>query len=137
MASSRGELCEWNFHPRERWCVPFWNFVFQGKNKWMDSFRKGYSIDDTIKVKFVELFFFFFFFLQKIGRNWNSRKDNWHVDDGGVVVDFEGKFVRDDSWCIVILYIDVLFLSDSYLCDIFLIKWYWYARGECLSVDLS
>lgn len=60
----------------------------------MDSFRKGYSIDDTIKVKFVE---FFFFFLEKIGRNWNSKKDNWHVDDGGVIVDFEGKFVKDDS----------------------------------------
>lgn len=47
------------FPSKERWRVPFWNFVFQGKNKWMDFFRKRYSIDGTIKVKFVEFFFFF------------------------------------------------------------------------------
>lgn len=31
----------------------------------------------------------------------------------------------------------ILFLSDSYFYDIFLIEWNWYMRGECLFVDLS
>lgn len=115
------------FPSEERWRVPFWNFVFQGKNKWMDSFRKGYSIDDTIKVKFVEFFFFF--------------RENW------TKLEFEeGQLARgwwrSNCWfwrkiCERWFVMYILFLSDSYFYDIFLIKWNWYVKGECLFVDLS